>query len=118
MIRPGHPDSHFFSTRWTNPAAFEPYGALLNHPERFDSITECISADDARFETVMLSLRMTRGLNRARFRELHGDCPEFWYGDVLSRLRDQGLLVFSDDCWRLTRRGMDIQNSVLLEFME
>ena len=66
----------------------------------------------------MLSLRMTAGMNRQRFTELHGAPPEQFYGDILSRLETQGLLVLKNDSWRLTRRGMDIQNSVLLEFME
>ena len=66
----------------------------------------------------MLSLRMTTGMNRKRFSDLHGAPPEVFYGDILRRLASQNLLVLEDDSWRLTRRGMDIQNSILLEFME
>ena len=40
------------------------------------------------------------------------------YGETAERLRAQGLLIADEEGWRLTRRGMDIQNSVLLEFME
>jgi oxygen-independent coproporphyrinogen-3 oxidase len=79
---------------------------------------ETISLSEARFETVMLSLRMTAGINRNRFRGLHGAPPEAFYGDILRRLESQNLLILQDDSWRLTRRGMDIQNSILLEFME
>ena len=107
-----------FSIRWTNPVSFDQYYELTENPYGFEKNMETISVEDARFETVMLSLRMTKGMNRGRFRELHGNVPEYWYGSVLSRLERMGLLELKDDSWRLTRRGMDIQNSVLLEFME
>lgn len=117
MIRCTSQES-FFSYRWTNPADFPGYYHLVNHPEKSGLSREPVSRKEARFETVMLSLRMTSGINRARYQELHGDVPEHWYGDILLRLQNQGLLEQKDNCWRLTRRGMDIQNSILLEFME
>ena len=118
MIMPGSPSQKFFSTRWTNPETFDLYELMLEDPERFEALKETVSVDEARFETVMLSLRMTKGMNRTRFRELHGNEPEFWYSDILADLEKQGLLVRSEDSWCLSRRGMDIQNSILLEFME
>ena len=118
MIMSDSPSQTYFSTRWTNPETLNLYNSMLEHLERFEALKETVSADEARFETVMLSLRMTKGMNRTRFRELHGNDPEFWYGDILTGLENHNLLVRSEDSWRLTRRGMDIQNSVLLEFME
>ncbi len=118
MVMSAPPSADCFCIRWTNPASFSEYNNLPDNPERFERLKEMISPEEARFETVMLSLRMTRGMSRRRFRDLHGNVPEFWYGDVLEKLRKQGLLDLAEDCWRLTRRGMDIQNSVLLEFMD
>ena len=117
LLRPASLPEGVFSIRRTNPESFAEYYRMLNSPGDFTQ-AETISPAEARFETVMLSLRMTAGINRQRFTELHGAPPEQFYGDILSRLETQGLLVLKDDSWRLTRRGMDIQNSVLLEFME
>ena len=118
MIRRNPPDSGCFSFRWTNPGTFAEYEALAAHPEKLDEIKETVSPDEARFETVMLSLRKTAGLSRERFRELHGEYPEEHYGERLACLAAQGLMEQADGYWRLTRRGMDIQNSVLVELMD
>ena len=117
MLRPASRPKGVFSIRTTNPDTLHEYYRLIHSPV-FSVPEETISLAEARFETVMLSLRMTAGMNRKRFRDLHGAPPEAFYGDVLRRLASQGLLVLKDDSWRLTRRGMDIQNSILLEFME
>ena len=117
MLRPASLPEEVFSIRRTNPESFAEYYRMLSSPGDFTQ-DETISPAEARFETVMLSLRMTAGMNRQRFTELHGAPPEHFYGDILSRLETQGLLILRDDSWCLTRRGMDIQNSVLLEFME
>ena len=117
MIRNLDPDHGIYSVRWTNPSSFKEYYEMLDRPDRFAEIKQNITPEEARFETVMLSLRMTSGMRRSRFRELHGDIPERWYGNVLTRFRETGLIELVDDSWRLTRRGMDIQNSILVEFM-
>lgn len=117
MLRPAALPKDVFSIRTTNPDTFPEYYRLIHSP--VSSVPkETISLAEARFETVMLSLRMTTGMNRKRFSNLHGAPPEVFYGDILRRLASQNLLVLKDDSWRLTRRGMDIQNSILLEFME
>ena len=106
-----------FSIRWTNPSSFDGYYAMLEQDGIPEEIKETISPEEARFETVMLSLRMTSGMHRGDFLQLHGEYPEKWYGEILYRLKGQGLLELRDDSWCLTRRGMDLQNSVLVEFM-
>ena len=118
MIRLPSNQEDIFSFRWNNPSTFKDYYTLIEHPELFDSMKEKVSRQEARFETLMLALRMTGGMNRNRFTELHGDVPEHWFGPVLNRMEKLGLMEMKDNSWRLTRRGMDIQNSVLVEFME
>lgn len=107
-----------FSIRHSNPNSFAAYYRMLDDSSFSCGETENITYKDARFETVMLSLRMTKGLNRDHFRLLHGDFPETFFGDTLRNLEKNGLLVFRNHAWCLTRRGMDIQNAVLLEFMD
>ena len=114
------PEGGFACLRRTNPVAFEEYERCVRHPETAAKLCsfEEVRGRDARFETLMLGLRMNEGVSEKDFETLHGVSMADCYGPVLTRLRDGGLLDFSDGCWRLTRRGMDIQNSVLTELME
>ncbi len=79
---------------------------------------EMISPAESRFETMMLSLRMNRGIAEERFFELHGVTAESVYGEKLNALCRTGFMKHENGAWSLTRRGMDIQNSILVEFMD
>ena len=113
-------ENGFRCLRETNPASFEAYDSMLrlaaasSSPER---ITERVSAEEARFETMMLGLRMNAGVSEAFFRRLHGVSLDDVYGKKLRRLAEQGLVTFDSGSWRLTRKGMDLQNTVLVELM-
>ena len=98
--------------RRTNPRTI---GAYLrgDAPE-----VETISREDARFETLMLGLRTTEGVSEAAFFRMHSVTLESCYGPRLCALAEKGLLVAKNGQWALTRRGMDIQNSVLVELMD
>lgn len=77
-----------------------------------------IRAKEARFETVMLGLRMTEGIRESDFSALHGVPMEACWGKKLQNLQEQGLLKHQHGRWFLTERGMDIQNAILVELME
>ena len=96
-------NAYFYSVRNKKPASEE---------------KTVISPAEARFETIMLGLRMNRGVNEKDFQRLHGVSIESCYGQKLHILASQGLVMFEDNCWRLTRAGMDLQNSILVELME
>ncbi|MGN0971604.1 MAG: coproporphyrinogen III oxidase, partial [Aristaeellaceae bacterium] len=68
--------------------------------------------------TMMLGLRTTRGVSEESFLRMHGQSLDAVYGEKLRMLEAQGLLLHADGCWRLTRRGMDVQNSVLVTLMD
>lgn len=67
---------------------------------------------------MMLGLRTTKGVNEAAFTAMHGVALADVYGAKLAELEMQGLLCHTGGWWRLTRRGMDVQNGVLVELME
>ena len=71
---------------------------------------EFVSKTDGRFETLMLGLRMTCGVSESEFQERHGVS--------LRKFEHEGLLQHKTDRWSLTRRGMDVQNAVLVELMD
>lgn len=98
-------------TRYRNPPVIERYLAF-DSPE----VTR-LSESDARFESVMLGLRMTKGLSEEAFERMHGVAFSDVYGKQAQTPIDQGLLERKNGFLRLTRRGMDVQNAVLLHFL-
>ena len=80
-------------------------------------ITE-LTPEDERFESLMLGLRMTRGVSEEAFLRQHGIPLEAYRGERLRSFEAQGLLTHENGFWRLTRRGMDVQNAILVELMD
>lgn len=104
--------------RLTNPAGIRDYLAMVDDSawRRRDRVN--LLPEDARFETLMLGLRMTCGVSEADFAARHSITLDAYCGDVLRRQEAQGLLLHSAGRWALTRRGMDVQNAILVEIME
>ena len=102
--------------RETNPADFAAYAAVLNGERPRE--TETVSRAEAQFETLMLGLRMTAGVSDADYRAAFGEPPEQRYGARLESLRRRGLLDRREGRWTLTRRGMDLMNTALVELMD
>ncbi len=78
---------------------------------------ERIGREDAMFESVMLGLRLTEGIGDREFFDMHGADLEEVFGRKWKRAVGNGLLVHENGRLRLTRRGMDLQNSVLVDLM-
>lgn len=76
-----------------------------------------ISREDARFESIMLGLRMMKGVSLSQFQAMHGVDLMDIYGDRLQKSFSLGLVVLQDGYLRLTRKGMDVQNTVLVELL-
>lgn len=104
--------------RETNPASLDDYIAMTAHSAWHNRAVEPIFPADARFETLMLGLRTIEGVSEHAYADMHGEPLRHRYGETLRRLQQNGLLDYVDGCWRLTRRGMDVQNAVLVELME
>lgn len=100
------------NVRYRNPPAFTDY--LAGKPAE----ETVLSPEDARFESVMLGLRMTEGVSEDAFFRMHGVTLRDAFGEKLQKPLAQGLVVWENGCLRLTRRGMDVQNSVLVELLD
>jgi oxygen-independent coproporphyrinogen III oxidase len=79
--------------------------------------TEPISKEEARFESMMLGLRMTRGVKDEDFTRMHGLSIREAFGEKLDKPIAAGLLEWHESALRLTRLGMDLQNSVLVDLL-
>ncbi len=97
--------------RWRNPAAIPDY--LRGEPPEITVLSE----EDARFEAVMLGLRLTDGLPEAAFRASFGVGFREAFGEKLDAPLRDGRLTLDGGVLRLTRRGMDVMNSVLVELL-
>ncbi|MBQ9265153.1 MAG: radical SAM family heme chaperone HemW [Clostridia bacterium] len=99
------------SIRYQNPPSLTDYLNGVPAEETF------ISPADARFESIMLGLRMMEGVSEDAFYRMHGVTVDQAFGNKLQKPIAEGLLLRENGFLRLTRRGMDVQNRVLVEFL-
>ncbi len=104
--------------RTSNPPDIAAYTAMVQSRDWTHREITPISPEDAKFETLMLGLRMTEGVAEADFAALHGTPLSSYCGDTLRSLERRHLLAHAEGRWFLTRRGMDVQNAILVEIME
>lgn len=76
-----------------------------------------LSERDKISEFMIMGLRMTEGVSRAEFKRRFGIEPERVYGGELGRFTNNGLMKKTESGYALTRRGIDVSNSVLCEFV-
>lgn len=105
-------------TRETNPPLLHEYFAMIQQRDWSRREVLPISHEEAQFETLMLGLRTTKGIDEAAFMRMHGITLAECYGNKLNQLADRKLIVNTDGFWRLTRAGMDVQNAILVELMD
>ena len=64
-----------------------------------------------------MGLRQVRGVDCLRFAIDFGAQPEAIWPEAIGRFTREGLLVREGDRLRLTPRGMQVMNSVLVELL-
>lgn len=106
------------SRRYANPESLDIYLETLERGERPSTVIEDLKPEEALFETVMLGLRLSVGID---WSEIMALCPlekQGSFTDALRTLTAQGLLLERDNRIQLTRQGMDLSNRVFSVFME
>lgn len=104
--------------RLTNPAGIHEYIDMAKAAAWRRRERSSLLPSDARFESLMLGLRMTCGVSEAAFQTMHGLSLNEYCGSCLQDLEHRELLVHQNGFWALTRRGMDVQNAILVEILE
>ena len=99
--------------RFANPASLEDY---LSGAERAEE--ERLTRQDAMDETVMLSTRMTEGLDLDAWARTFGEDFLRARGKTVERLSRGGYVECRDGRLRLTTRGMEVHNAVVLSLLE
>jgi oxygen-independent coproporphyrinogen III oxidase len=103
--------SFFEECRTMNPSELDAY--LAGEEPK----TEQISKEKARFESLMLGLRMTCGVKDEDFTHMHGMSIREAFGEKLDQPIGGGLLEWHEGALRLTRLGMDMENTVLVDLL-
>lgn len=78
---------------------------------------EVLTLKEKMEEEMFLGLRKKSGVSKKRFEEKFGLSFEDQYGDVVSELTDQGLLVPDRDIVRMTKQGLFLGDMVAEKFI-
>lgn len=106
--------SYYSRRRWANPTTIQAY--LQQGPTPMPAAAQPL--EEELEEVMFMGLRLTReGVTDARFHARFGTGLEAAYGPTIARLRDDGLLAWSEGRLRLTRRGLSLGNEVFAAFL-
>lgn len=99
-----------------------PLDGPLHHPDDINHIAPIDSVDPytdsmRRAETLVLSLRLNRGVAEEDYHQRFGVLPSELYGDAIEASIADGLLERSSNILRLTPRGRLLSNEVFVRIM-
>lgn len=110
--------SYTFGYRYHNTADLKEYLSLdLREAGAAARDIEELSLEDKMEEFMFLGLRMMDGVSGSEFLGRFGHNMWNVYGDMLPKLREQGLIEVEAPMVRLTELGIDVSNGVLAEFL-
>ena len=101
------------NVRWKNTSKMETYLKAGFVKEEVQALT----VKDQMEEFMFLGLRLSEGISKARFFESFKTDFDFIYGAKVHELEISGLVETEGDRVRLTKRGADVSNRVLAEFL-
>lgn len=104
--------------RFYNPESWEAYLQMAESGDIRRSSEGENSREDRMFDRMMMGLRMVRGVDTARFARDFGETPQDVWPQSIRRMTQAGLMESGADRLRLTQRGMQVMNSVLVEMMD
>ncbi|HYE81192.1 MAG TPA: radical SAM family heme chaperone HemW [Clostridia bacterium] len=78
---------------------------------------EKLSVDEDMWETIFLALRLDEGLDLKGFEKKYKVDFQTRYKNALNKLTAQGLVLMEADNLKLTEKGIDLSNSVFIEFL-
>lgn len=97
-------------------ANFRSLGRYMKAPTE-DEVSEYIDPETRVKEALMLGLRLRRGIDLAEFEERYGIDLYNLHRERLERLEDGGFVCLEEGRLFLTRKGVCVSNSVIVEFM-
>lgn len=94
----------------------------LAHPFACREEEQSLTTQEQMEETMFLGLRLVRGVSYEDFEKQYGKSPEEVYGEVIAKNAADGLLTVREEENRgrylaLTKRGLDVSNYVMAQFL-
>lgn len=105
-------------TRWENTASLSKYSDMLHVEILPRKTTSIIPKPEEMFETIMMGLRMIKGLDISAFDSRFNVDFCTLYNAGISRNTELGFLIIDNGRAYLTEKGLDMQNRVLLDFLD
>lgn len=104
--------------RTMNVASIDEYAKMIKSGELPYIEKEQSSNEEFAFDTLMLGLRLTEGVNIEEYYNRHGIKLLDRFDKTIAKFIEQGNIDVSNGRTRITDSGLDIQNVILVEFME
>ena len=105
-------------TRFSNAQTMEEYLSDIGKDSLPRRDEQVIDVSEEMFEWAMLGLRKIEGVDRKAFVKRFGTDFAIVFSQAVKNLENMGWLTQDEGHIRLTDRGLDMQNSALMEFME
>lgn len=109
--------SYFQGARFKNEENFSSYLKTPYIPIQNRKQYTVLSDKDKMEEFMYLGLRMTEGISKKQFATIFGKRIEEVYGEVLEKYEGMKLLEEKGDRIYFTKKGVDVSNQVLWEFL-
>lgn len=103
--------------RFYNPDDWEAYLCMTRRAGEMRPREGDGTRGERMFERMMMGLRMVRGVDAARFARDFGAAPEAVWPRAVERMVSGGLMERQGERLRLTPRGMQVMNGVLVELL-
>ncbi len=104
--------------RFYNPEDWEAYLRLAESGDAARESEGQNMREDRMFERMMMGLRMTRGVDAARFERDFGLSPQQVWPKTIADMTGGELMDCNKESIHLTARGMQVMNGVLVRLME
>jgi len=104
-------------SRVKNIVSPEDYCTLLEFGQSVLLETECLSRAASFRESIIMGLRMNRGVSIKKMQDRYGLNIEQFYGKTGKRLQAQGFLEYNKENMRLTALGRTFANMVMAELV-
>lgn len=109
--------SLFQNQRFANLKSRKAYVESAGNPESIRQNRETLTVQDQMEETMILGLRLIRGVSRSAFQNCFGVSVEEIYGPVLEKYERMGFLTIEGDRIALTRAGISVSNPIMADFL-
>ncbi|SDB16208.1 radical SAM family heme chaperone HemW [Eubacterium oxidoreducens] len=106
--------SFFDKCRWKNTSKIREY---LEDIYEDDQEEQKLSFEEEMSETMILGLRLTRGVSKKKFEEEYGCSIEKVYGSINEKLKKEGLLAENDKYLFFTPKGFDLANYCMAKYI-